>query len=446
MELPLFAHNSRTETDSTQAPWADRLRPKSWEEFVGQEKVRRSLMELIAGGRLPHCIFFGPPGSGKTSLARLLRSTVKGRWIDAHGADLGAQQMRQISAEAKGHRNITGEATYLLVDEIHRLNKAQQDHLLEPLELGTFTLVATTTENPYFVLSRAFLSRVRVFELEGLDEESARSLLERSVKAMTPGREVEEVLESEAVERLLRDSAGDARKLISQLEALSALFQIRGKVLSLADYLELQGEGRQKALSTDHYHEVLSGFIKSIRGSDPDAALLWLAHLIRGGVDPRTVARRLVISASEDIGNADPRALSVAVAAAQAVEMVGLPEAGINLAQAVVYLCCSPKSDASYAAYQRALRFVDEKGLQAVPRHLTRRGSADYRSPHQTARGFYDQRYKPESADGVEIFIPGAHGFEKKLAEYLGWLREGTRPSEPSQASKAGESKERSES
>ena len=418
MDLPLFSRN----LSSGNQPWAERLRPESWDQFLGQEALRATMQTFIAQKHLPHVLFYGPPGSGKSTMARLLRRELPGFWQEGHGADLTAAFVRSFTEESRLRQNMNQEKSYLIVDEIHRLNKAQQDHLLEPLELGAFTLVATTTENPHFVLNRALLSRIRLFEFQALSEEQSRHILESALAKLLGGAAMETVLTPELQNEMLRGARGDARRLIADLQDLATLFQVRQRPLTPEDYAELRTKTAGVALTEDDYYSVLSAFIKSIRGSDPDAALLWLAHLIRGGVDPRMVARRLVIAASEDIGNADPQALSVAVDAAHAVELVGLPEVGIVLSQATIYLACSPKSNSAYSSYQRALKAVDRDGVAAVPKHLTSGGRKDYKTPHADPHGFVEQEYRPTQSKD-EIFIPTLRGREKKLVEYLQWIR-----------------------
>ncbi|PWU15966.1 MAG: AAA family ATPase [Bdellovibrio sp.] len=413
--LPLMAYKSKESS-----PWAERIRPTRWEDFLGQDAAKKLVCELAASGNIPHLLLYGPPGTGKTTLSRLLRSMVPGLWFEAHGADFSAAQMRDIVKEANTHRAITQEKCFLVIDEIHRLSRAQQDHLLDPLETGTVILIGTTTENPYVAMNKAVLSRVRVLQLHPHTPETLKQLLHRSVEAMMNGQSIDEVMTAELQEELLRSCEGDARRLIANLQDLSSIRQMRGGVLELKDFVELRGESASRALSEDQHYDILSAFIKSIRGSDPDAALLWMAHLIRGGMDPRMIARRMVISAAEDIGNADPRALGVAIDAAHAVDLVGLPEVGIVLSQVVIYLCCSPKSNSAYSAYQRALAIVDRQGLSAVPHHLTAKGRKDYQSPHLSRTGFLEQIYRPS---GEPIYVPTQRGFETKLVEYLEWMK-----------------------
>lgn len=416
MELPLFESHSKPENK----PWAERLRPAQWDEFVGQDNVKKLILDLISRRSIPNLVLYGPPGSGKSTAARLLRQSLEGRWIEAHGADLNAAQMRAISSEAKQSLLIMDQKTYLLVDEVHRLSKSQQDHLLEPLELGTFTLVSTTTENPFSALNKAFLSRVRIVPFKLLTTEDLQTILARGYARLQPGTDPGTVLTIELQNELIRTADGDARRLLSDLQDLVSIYQIEQKTLDVADLLRIKGKAEQRSLSESEYYDILSAFIKSIRGSDPDAALLWLAHLIRGGVDPKMIARRLVISASEDIGNADPKGLGVAVNAAQAVDYVGLPEVGIVLAQATVYLACAPKSNSSYRGYGRALEFVDQKGISAVPTNLTVAGMSTYKSPHKMPQGFVEQEYSPVQE---KFYEPVLRGYEKKMAEYMEWIR-----------------------
>lgn len=420
--LPLFESNLKPED----RPWAERLRPALWDEFVGQEAVKKIALDFVSRGAIPHLVLYGPPGSGKSTLARLLRSSLEGQWFETHGADLNAAQMRSISSASKQARSMDGRKSFLLVDEIHRLSKSQQDHLLEPLELGTMTLVATTTESPFSALTKAFLSRVRVVEFKGLKTDDLQRILVRGFVSFLPERSIDEIFSADLQEELIRQSEGDARRLLSDLQDLISIFQVHQRKLGRDDYTQIKGRTDQRNLSEGQYYDILSAFIKSIRGSDPNAALLWLAHLIRGGVDPKTIARRLVISASEDVGNADPKALGVAVDAAQAVDYVGLPEVGINLAQATVYLACAPKSNSSYRGYNRALEFVDQQGISPVPKNLTVAGKNTYQSPHAMPQGFIEQEYSPVTE---QFYEPVLRGYEKKMAEYMDWIRGKKTPS-----------------
>lgn len=424
MDFPLFNQEPPAETK----PWAERLRPENWDEFLGQELLRSTIQNFISQKHLPHLLFHGPPGSGKSTLARILKRAIPGFWEEAHGADLTAQFVRKFTEESRLRLNMSQQKSFLIVDEIHRLNKAQQDHLLEPLELGIFTLVATTTENPRFVLNGALLSRIRLFEFKALSEEDAGRILRRALEKLLGPQPLENVLSAELEKEMMKVSRGDARRLIADLQDLVTLYQVRQRQLQVEDYAELRSSSTSLSLSEEDYYSMLSAFIKSIRGSDPDAALLWLAYLIRGGIDPRMVARRLVISASEDIGNADPQALSVAVDAAHAVEVVGLPEVGIVLSQATIYLSCAPKSNSAYKSYQRALEAVDRQGLKAVPKHLTTAGKREYKNPHSTSHGFSQQAYRPPEQAGDAIYVPTLRGREKKLVEYLEWIRNEKRP------------------
>lgn len=415
-DLPLFDSQAKPEDK----PWAERLRPSQWDDFVGQEAVKKLILDFISRGGIPHLVLYGPPGSGKSTLARLLRQSLAGHWFETHGADLNAATMRSISAESKQLRSMYDKKSFLLVDEIHRLSKSQQDHLLEPLELGTMTLVATTTESPFSALTKAFLSRVRVVEFKGLQQDDLQRILGRGFQNLVPNKSIDEIFTTDLQDELIRLSEGDARRLLSDLQDLVSIYQVHQKKLDRGDYANIKGRTDQRNLSEGQYYDILSAFIKSIRGSDPDAALLWLAHLIRGGVDPKMIARRLVISASEDIGNADPKGLEVAVAAAQAVDYVGLPEVGINLAQATVYLACAPKSNSAYAGYNRALSFVDQNGVAQVPKNLTVAGKNLYKSPHGMPQGFVEQEYQPTTE---KFYEPVLRGYEKRMAEYMDWVR-----------------------
>ncbi|HOL16692.1 MAG TPA: replication-associated recombination protein A [Bacillota bacterium] len=439
----------------TEGPLAQRMRPQTLEEFAGQESILgegKPLRRLITGDRLVSLIFYGPPGTGKTTLAQIIAATTKAVFIELNAVSAGVKELRQVIEESRERWSLHGQRTILFVDEIHRLNKAQQDVLLAAVEQGTILFIGATTENPFFYLNPPLLSRTRLFVFEPLQSESILVLLERALKDPKRGLGSLPIeVEPEALQYLAGRANGDARAALNALEmAVLAGEEREGKVF-------VTTEGVREALRTravaydrdgDYHYDIASALIKSIRGSDPDAALYWMARMLKGGEDPLFIARRLVISAAEDVGNADPRALQVAVAAAQAVQMIGMPEARIPLAQAVTYLAAAPKSNAAYLAGEAALKLVVEGEHQAVPPHLqdsSYRGAArlgrgkDYRYPHDYPGHFVDQPYLPEALQGKKFYHPTQQGFEKYIKERLERLRPPRQPQPDLPAPDSGE-------
>jgi putative ATPase len=415
-------------------PLAARMRPRSLEEFVGQEHFLgpgKLLRRLLEADRLGSLIFYGPPGTGKTTLARILATATRAHFVQLTAVGSGVAEVREILADARRRLETTGQRTLLFIDEIHRFNRAQQDVLLPEVEEGIVILVGATTENPFFSLTAPLLSRSRIFQFEPLSAEHIKTILRQALADKERGlgnRQV--IIDEEALDYLAATSDGDARRALSALEI---------GVLSTRDEpvrfnLELAREAVQKRTvaydrAGDYHYDAISALIKSIRGSDPDAALYWLAVMLEGGEDVRFLARRLIILASEDIGNADPMALLVAVATAHACEFVGLPECALNLAHAVVYLACAPKSNASYRALKAAQEDVRQKRIVPIPRHLRdasykgakRLGHGEgYRYPHAEPGAIAAQDYL-----GVDriYYEPTDRGFEKELAERLAKIR-----------------------
>jgi len=430
-------------------PLAARMRPASLDEFVGQQHFLapgKLLRRLIEADRLGSVIFYGPPGTGKTTLARLLATESRSRFRQLSAVTSGVKDLRQLLDEARD-RLATGEGrTLLLVDEIHRFNKSQQDALLPDVEEGVVILVGATTANPFFAVNSALVSRSRIFEFQPLSVDEVKSLLRRALEDRDRGLGTIPVnMHDDALELLAETCDGDARRALSALEVgvLSAMKEIRaddGPSQSTAEApieftRELAAESVQrKAIEYDKlgdaHYDAASALIKSIRGSDPDAGLYWLARMLEGGEDVRFLTRRLVILASEDVGNADPHALPLAVAAMHAVEFVGLPECQLTLAQAVTYLACAPKSNASTVAIGEAVADVREGRLLPVPVHLKDRHYAGakrlghgegYEYAHNAAGGVAAQDYL-----GVdrEYYRPVDRGFERELGERLQAIRE----------------------
>lgn len=429
--MDLFSQKPISDLPGT--PLAEKLRPAKFEDFIGQQKIVSKIRAFLTQGYLPNLILWGPPGCGKTSLAKLLADQFSCEYIELNAVETGAKILKEVGDQARNRRRIESRKTLIFIDEIHRLNKSQQDVLLPFIEQGDFTLVGATTENPSYELNRALMSRSRLLVFEGLSKQNLIDLLARALAHEKLSEN--QVFEQQATEQLLIWSDGDARRLLTAVEDIVAYFRSQAdlKVLSWDQTQQIIGQ-RPLAYdkNSDQHYDVISAFIKSVRGSDVDAALYWLARMVKGGEDPGFIARRLVILASEDIGNADPRAISVAVAAAQAAEMVGFPEAGINLAQATTYLASAPKSNRSYLAYKKALEFAEVTGSRPVPLHLrssktqlmTSIGYGEgYLYPHDYPKNWVDQSYSPQDLKIPNFYQPANHGFEKSILEYQLWQK-----------------------
>ena len=438
-------------------PLAARMQPRTLDEFVGQEHFLgpgKLLRRMLLADRLNSVIFYGPPGSGKTALAHVIANHTKSRFRPMNAVSAGTKEVREVLAEARSHLEDAGERTILFLDEIHRFNRTQQDVLLPDVEDGTIILVGATTQNPFFAVNTPLLSRSQVFTFEPLNREHVKTLVRRAVEDKERGLGgLNVTVTDDALAFLAESSDGDARRALTALEigVRSTLApenaasrhknpgaDAPGSPGIVFD-LELAKDSIQRKVidfdpTGDTHYDVASAFIKSLRGSDPDAAVYWLARMLEGGEDPRFVARRLVIFAAEDVGNADPRAVLVANAAWDAVERVGLPECRINLAHAVCYLACAPKSNASYAAVEAAMKDVREGRTLPVPDHLRDKNSRSgkeggrvegYEYPHDHAGGWVEQEYVPTDAVYYE---PTDRGFEAQLRERLAGLRRRKRP------------------
>ncbi len=450
-EDDLFSHaeSEAPLTGPGSGPLAHRMRPRTLDDFIGQERVLgpgKPLRHWIESDRVPSLILWGPPGCGKTTLAKIIAQRTQSNFEALSAVLSGVKDIKESVEKARQARRLSSRKTILFVDEIHRFNKSQQDALLPHVEDGTVTLIGATTENPSFELNRALLSRVRVIRLEGLNAEALARVIERALTDAQHGLGGFLRLEPEAVKWLAETSEGDARRALTALETVSLYVgpETQGKPLDLAgtqasleSALERQPIPYDK--SGEEHYNVVSAFIKSLRDSDPDAGLYYLARMLEGGEDPLFIARRLVILASEDVGNADPRALQVALSVKDAVDFVGMPEARINLAQGVTYLACAPKSNASYVGIGDALALVRETGALPVPMNLrnaptqlmrTEGYGKGYRSSHDDPAAARDQKRLPESIQGRRFYEPKEIGFERQIKERLAWLR-GEPPQEP---------------
>jgi len=415
----------------TSQPLAFRVRPKSLDEFVGQKKILAQdspLMIALRSGRLPSLILYGPPGCGKTTLAHIIANEVKADFYQLSAVDSGVKDVRKVIEKAEDNFE-KGKKTILFIDEIHRFNKAQQDALLPAVESGKLVLIGATTENPFFEIIRPLLSRCLLMVMEPLSNDDIKEIVLRSL-VHEQGLKGKFQLEKEALSYLVQQSGGDARRALNILESAAEIAGCdRRSIIGIDDIKKvLQTTVFLYDKGADLHYDFISALIKSLRASDPDASLAYLVRMIEGGEDPKFIARRLIIFASEDIGNADPLALLIAVAAFEAVEKVGLPECIINLSQAVTYLATAPKSNASYVAYKKAAE--DARQIPKITIPLKLRDShysgaqvlahgSGYRYPHDYPGHFYPESLMPEELKGKIYYQPGEQGFEKKIKQRL---------------------------
>ena len=431
--MTLFEHGGKVQ-QAKEAPLAARMRPTSFQEFVGQEHVvgpEKVLRRAIEADQVPSLILWGPPGSGKTTLARLIAGVTSSHFERLSAVAAGVADLRRIVDQAQERRGMHGQRTILFIDEIHRFNKAQQDVILPHVENGTFTFIGATTENPSFEVIAPLLSRCRVFTLQQLTDEEVRSIVDRATGDADRGLGALEVeLETEAMDQLVNIANGDARVALNGLETAAYATMAGADGHRHIDLETIEGALQQRAIlydkAGDQHYDVISAFIKSVRGSAPDAALYWLGRMIEAGEDPLFIVRRLVILASEDIGLAEPMALPIAVAAQQAVHFIGMPEGAIPLAEATVYLATAPKSNSAYAALNRALEDVRRSRNEPVPLHLRnpvtglmkRMGyGKDYKYSHSYEGHFVLQDYLPPSLREHRYYDPSEEGHEKELGE-----------------------------
>jgi putative ATPase len=433
----LFDTGGETPNDGKEmardAPLAVRMRPRSLDEVIGQEHVLgpgTALRKAIESGSPHSAILYGPPGAGKTTLARIAAAGAQGAFEEESAVNAGKAEIRGVIERARERRRASGRPTILFLDEIHRFNKAQQDGLLPAVEEGLLTLIGATTENPYFEVNSALLSRAQVYELQPLAAEQVEELLRRALDDPERGIADPPAVSAEALEMLATRSGGDARVALSALERSVAQAESKVDVAAVEDALQRKAIDYDR--QGDRHYDFVSAWIKATRGSDVDASLYYLAVMLEGGEDPRFIARRMVILASEDVGNADPQALLVADAAARAVDRVGLPECALNLAQAAVYLALAPKSNASYKALAAARAEVRRNGAQTPPDYLRDahypgaaalgRGEG-YRYPHDEPGGVGEQPLLPEAVRGQRFYNPTDRGFEEELGRRMTELR-----------------------
>lgn len=439
MDMNLFDYMRENKMEK-ESPLAARLRPLTLDEVVGQQHIigrDKLLYRAIQADKLGSVIFYGPPGTGKTTLARVIANTTSAEFTQINATVAGKKDMEEVVAKAKDTYGMYGKRTILFVDEIHRFNKGQQDYLLPFVEDGTLVLIGATTENPYFEVNSALISRSIVFELKPLEKEDILTLIHRAVYDEKKGMGAyQAVIDDDAAQFLAEIAGGDARHALNAIE-LGILTTQRSEDGKIHITLEVAGECIQKRVirydkTGDNHYDTISAFIKSMRGSDPDAAVYYLARMLYAGESLTFIARRIMICAAEDVGLADPNALTVAVSAAQAVERVGMPEARIILSEAVSYVASAPKSNAANNAIDEAFKEVEASGNLPIPTHLQDahyKGAAKlghgigYLYAHDYEKHYVKQQYLPYELDGKEFYRPTDNGYEKKIKEHMKWLK-----------------------
>ena len=435
MDLNIFDYMRNTSMEK-EAPLAARMRPRTLDEVVGQEHIigeDKLLYRAIKADKISSVIFYGPPGTGKTTLAKVIAGTTSAEFTQINATVAGKKDMEEVVAKAKEAQGMYGRRTILFIDEIHRFNKAQQDYLLPFVEDGTVILIGATTENPYFEVNGALLSRSILFELKPIPAEAVKALLKKAVYDADRGMGAYgAVIDEEALDFLADISGGDARHALNAIELgiMSTERDSDGKIhitLKVAQEC-IQKKAVRYDKSGDNHYDTISAFIKSMRGSDPDAAVYYLARMLCAGENVTFVARRIMICAAEDVGNADPQALVVATNASLAVERIGMPEAQIILAQAAAYVACAPKSNASCEAIFQARQAVEQTGNLPIPPHLQDahyKGAAKlgrgtgYKYAHDYPNHYVKQQYLPYELDGREFYKPTGNGYEAKIREHM---------------------------
>ena len=430
----------RANTMEKESPLASRMRPTTLDEVVGQKHIigkDKLLYRAIKADKLGSVIFYGPPGTGKTTLAKVIANTTSARFEQINATVAGKKDMEEIVKNAKDSIGMYGQKTILFVDEIHRFNKSQQDYLLPFVEDGTITLIGATTENPYFEVNNALLSRSRIFELKPLEKQDIRELVMRAVYDTEKGMGTYSAdITDEAADFLADVANGDARAALNAVE-LGILTTDKSDDGKIHITIDVAAECIQKRVvrydhDGDNHYDTISAFIKSMRGSDPDAAVYYLARMLYAGEDVKFIARRIMICASEDVGNADPNALVVAVSAAQAGERIGMPESQIILSQAAAYVATAPKSNAAYMGIAKAMKTVADTRTMPVPAHLQDRHykgaeklghGLGYKYAHDYPNHYVTQQYLPDGMEGMRFYEPSENGYEKKIREHMEFIK-----------------------
>ena len=430
----------RENTMEKESPLASRMRPTTLDEVIGQKHIigkDKLLYRAIKADKLGSVIFYGPPGTGKTTLAKVIANTTSARFEQINATVAGKKDMEEIVKNAKDSIGMYGQKTILFVDEIHRFNKSQQDYLLPFVEDGTITLIGATTENPYFEVNNALLSRSRIFELKPLEKQDIRELVMRAVYDTEKGMGTYSAdITDEAADFLAEVANGDARAALNAVE-LGILTTDKSDDGKIHITIDVAAECIQKRVvrydhDGDNHYDTISAFIKSMRGSDPDAAVYYLARMLYAGEDVKFIARRIMICASEDVGNADPNALVVAVSAAQAVERIGMPESQIILSQAAAYVATAPKSNAAYMGIAKAMKTVADTRTMPVPAHLQDRHykgaeklghGLGYKYAHDYPNHYVTQQYLPDGMEGMRFYEPSENGYEKKIREHMEFIK-----------------------
>lgn len=438
--MDLFEYMRSTNMEK-ESPLAARMRPRTLDEVVGQEHIigkDKLLYRAIAADKVSSVIFYGPPGTGKTTLAKVIANTTSAEFNQINATSAGKKDMEEVVKKAKDLQGMYGKRTILFIDEIHRFNKGQQDYLLPFVEDGTIILIGATTENPYFEVNGALISRSVIFELKPIPKQAIKELLKKAVYDAERGMGAyNAVIEEEALDFLADIAGGDARHALNAVE-LGVMTTDRGEDGKIHITLDVAQECIQKRAvrydkNGDNHYDTISAFIKSMRGSDPDAAVYYLARMLYAGESVTFIARRIMICAAEDVGNADPQALTVAVSASQAVERVGMPEAQLILSQAVIYVACAPKSNAACMAISGAMSAVENTGSLPIPAHLQDahyKGAArlghgtGYKYAHDYPNHYVKQQYLPYELNGNEFYHPSGNGYENKIREHMRMLKE----------------------
>jgi len=421
--LDLFEYSRKIKLNKD-APLAERMRPRLLEEFVGQKEILgegKLLFRMIQNDNITSIILYGPPGTGKTTLALIIANSTSSYFEKINAVTSGISDIRRIIKDAKDKLAMYHKKTVLFIDEIHRFNKAQQDALLPSVEEGSIILIGATTENPYYEIISPLISRSRVFKLRPLEYDEIKKILENALIDKERGLGNNKIkIDKDALEHIANVSNGDARIALNALELCFLTLPYNEENVNHITLKIAEESLQQRTVNYDkngpQHYDTVSAFIKSMRGGDPDAVLYWLAKMIYSGEDPLFIARRIIICAAEDVGNAEPGALNVAISAAKAVELIGMPEGKIPLAQAAIYVACAPKSNAAYIGIKKALEDIKSNETVQVPEHLLNNA---YKYPHDYKEGYIEQNYLPVSKGNKKYYIPTERGYEKKIKNRL---------------------------